>query len=322
MPALSIVVPVYNSGQYLRECLNSVAAQSFSDYELILVDDGSADGSGAICDEYARNDPRVRVLHQPNAGQSAARNRGVAAAKTDLICFIDSDDAVHPVFLEALCRALRENSAGAAVAGRVRGKAAPDGFYDPVAVQSEAFAIDEDRLLQLFRRNDTLYWTLFPCLIKKEICERYPLTEGRVMEDNAIACRWLWAAGTVARITTPLYYYRENPTGTMEEAFSEKKLDYLWALQEQLSFCEERGYAELRDAVTRHYAESAVWLAGRVKTELHNKKLASQVLREAVRLCRNNAPAALTAVEKRKLFKAAHPFLHRVRKKLGYLKKK
>ena len=87
MPLLTIVIPVYNAENYLKPCLDSVAAQEFTDYELVLVDDGSADGSGRICDEYAVRDPRIRVIHQSNGGQAAARNRGIDAAVGDYVGF-------------------------------------------------------------------------------------------------------------------------------------------------------------------------------------------------------------------------------------------
>ena len=104
MPEVSVIVPVYNVESYLPECLDSILAQSFRDYELILVDDGSTDKSGAICEEYAEKDGRIRVLRQSNKGQSAARNLGVAESKSKLLCFIDSDDAVNPVLLESFYR--------------------------------------------------------------------------------------------------------------------------------------------------------------------------------------------------------------------------
>lgn len=109
MPLLTIVIPVYNAENYLKPCLDSVAAQEFTDYELVLVDDGSADGSGRICDEYAVRDPRIRVIHQSNGGQAAARNRGIDAAVGDYVGFCDNDDILHP----SIFRVLLEN-AGAA----------------------------------------------------------------------------------------------------------------------------------------------------------------------------------------------------------------
>ena len=92
---LSIIVPVYNVAQWLPETVDSVLEQTFRDFELILVDDGSGDGSGEICDSYAEKDSRVRVIHQKNAGVSAARNAGVAAAEGDWIGFVDSDDIIE-----------------------------------------------------------------------------------------------------------------------------------------------------------------------------------------------------------------------------------
>ena len=99
-PFISVIVPVYNAAPYLRRCVDSLLAQTFTDYELILVDDGSTDGSSAICDEYIRNCTRVRVIHQQNAGVSTARNVGIEAARGKYISFVDADDWVEPEFLQ------------------------------------------------------------------------------------------------------------------------------------------------------------------------------------------------------------------------------
>ena len=315
MPEISVIIPVYNTEKYLPACLDSVLAQTFRAFELILVDDGSTDGSGGICDRYARNDPRVRVIRQPNAGQSAARNRGAAAAQTALLCLLDADDAVNPILLESLLRALREADAGMAVSARVRGEAPPPGFFDPVPTETETLTVDQDVLLRLFRENDTLYWTPFPCLVKKSVYDRFPLTEGRIMEDNAVACRWLCAAGTVARIRTPLYFYRENPAGTMNAPFGVKKLDYLWALEEQLACFAEQGFGALEEAVLGHYTETAVWFASRAETELRDPGLTRRILRRAAAVQKRYAAFCPDAA-RRRLLKASHPGLHRIRKKL------
>ena len=92
MPKLSVIVPVYNTEKYLRECIDSILAQTFTDFELILVDDGSTDGSGAICDEYAGKDPRIRVIHQQNGGVTQARKTGAAYSRSDYVTYVDSDD--------------------------------------------------------------------------------------------------------------------------------------------------------------------------------------------------------------------------------------
>ena len=102
---ISVISPVYNVGPYLAPCLDSILAQTVQDWELILVDDGSTDGSGAVCDAYAGRDARIRVIHQPNAGPGAARNAGMDAARAPFLCFLDPDDKVDPDYLEILLSA-------------------------------------------------------------------------------------------------------------------------------------------------------------------------------------------------------------------------
>lgn len=104
---VSIVVPVYNAAKYLEECIASVFSQSFDDWELILVDDGSSDGSGLIIDRMAEADPRVKAIHRANGGMSAARNTGIAAARGEFMYFLDADDVLHPDALKLLLRRLR-----------------------------------------------------------------------------------------------------------------------------------------------------------------------------------------------------------------------
>ena len=101
-PQISIIVPVYNSEKYLGVCIDSILSQSFRDFELILVDDGSKDSSAQICDEYASQDKRVRVIHKVNGGVSAARNDGLDIAKGEYVTFIDSDDWVEREFLSTI----------------------------------------------------------------------------------------------------------------------------------------------------------------------------------------------------------------------------
>lgn len=103
-PLISIIVPVYNTESYLRNAIDSVLRQEYKNWELILVDDGSTDGSGRICDEYSENDPRVRVIHKPNSGVSDTRNKGLDMAKGEWIFFLDSDDELYPYSLSSLLK--------------------------------------------------------------------------------------------------------------------------------------------------------------------------------------------------------------------------
>ena len=117
MPELSIIVPVYKVEKYLPRCIDSILAQTFGDFELILIDDGSPDGCGRICDEYARKDKRIVVIHQKNMGVSAARNAGLDIARGRYIGFVDSDDWIEPQMYEVMMDAIRENGADMAVCG-------------------------------------------------------------------------------------------------------------------------------------------------------------------------------------------------------------
>ena len=102
MPKLSVIVPVYNTEKYLRECIDSILAQTFTDFELILVDDGSTDSSGAICDEYAGKDPRIQVIHQENGGVTRARKAAMRVAKGSWVSFIDSDDWIDSAMFDTM----------------------------------------------------------------------------------------------------------------------------------------------------------------------------------------------------------------------------
>lgn len=123
---ISVIIPVYNKVQYLRQCVDSVLAQTFRNYEIILVDDGSTDGSSAICDCYENSNEnesiRVRVIHQENAGVSAARNRGMEAAQGEYISFVDADDWVEPGFLQAFVDAIDDSGVDMVIQGYVNHK--------------------------------------------------------------------------------------------------------------------------------------------------------------------------------------------------------
>ena len=141
-PKITIIVPVYNVERYLRRCLDSIAAQTFTDWECILIDDGSPDTSGTICDEYAANDGRFRVIHQENRGVSAARNAGLDAARGEWIAFVDSDDWVEPDMCESICNVINDMGGGDLVMfdARFSDGSEPDALLKPKEMQFFSFA--------------------------------------------------------------------------------------------------------------------------------------------------------------------------------------
>ncbi len=124
---ISVIVPIHNSENYLKHCLDSVLNQTFKDFELLLIDDGSTDNSGKMCDDYAEKDGRIRVHHKIRGGVSSARNKGLKLAKGDFICFIDSDDYIHPQMLEILHKQIADNECDIAICDRKKVNS-PNGF--------------------------------------------------------------------------------------------------------------------------------------------------------------------------------------------------
>ena len=182
MPEISVIVPVYRAEAYLHDCVDSILAQTFSDFELILVDDGSPDNCGAICDDYAARDSRVRVIHQENQGQAAARNRALAVAKGDWVCFVDSDDDVHPQMLECLGQAADESGAAMSMCRMLEASEIPGDFSAPVEVSWERLSMEEEPLTALFDAGKYPGWVACAKLVRRELVQSYLFCPGRVYD--------------------------------------------------------------------------------------------------------------------------------------------
>lgn len=277
---ISIVIPVYNVEEYLDECLQSILHQTYRNYEVILIDDGSKDRSGEICDSYAAQYDCISVYHQTNQGQAAARNFGVEKAKSDWIAFVDSDDVAHPQMLEYLVRAQKQTEAKISACARVEGVELPEGFFETKPFLAENISISEESLYKL---HDTdFYWALFPSLIHKSICQSIKMPVGRVFEDNAVCCQWLHRSGSLAIVPHSLYYYRKNPNSTMNRIFTPKRLDYLWALKEQLEFYDHLEYHGMLNLVFSDYLSASFWLRQEVIENLGDRKIAENILKECM----------------------------------------
>ena len=253
MPKISVIVPVYNVEKYLHECVDSILAQTFTDFELILVNDGSKDNSGTICDEYAGKDKRITVIHQKNQGQAAARNNAITIAKGEWIHFVDSDDLIHPQMLEILYSAVDENTQ-ISMCGLCKGTSLPDGFCSPKNDYSfKQCPINEQELISMY--NDFYqYWVVWAKLIKKEIVKKYLFTSGRIYEDTAAVFKWINETKYINITDEQLYFYRVNPNSTMQINFSLKNLDRLWALEEQMKYFDTTELNEIKKTIYKKYA--------------------------------------------------------------------
>lgn len=286
MPQISVIVPVYKAEAYLGDCIDSILNQTFSDLEIILVDDGSPDASGAICDAYAAREERVSVIHQENQGQAAARNHAMPLAKGEWICFVDSDDLIHPQMLELLYEAAQKGNCGISMCQMLEAVELPESFLAQQEENFEVVAMDEARLVQLHDADLYPGWVACAKLIRREYIEHHPFTPGRVYEDNAVVCHWIYEAQRMTVMDHRLYFYRGNPDSTTKKAFSLKRLDYLWALEEIISFCTDAGFFTLRDRFVDRYAEIVAGNYRAVCYELNRPDVAKQIRRNARKLIR------------------------------------
>ena len=212
MPEISVIVPVYKVEKYIHRCIDSILAQTFTDFELILVDDGSPDRCGEICDEYATKDKRIVVIHQENAGVSAARNVGLSAADGQYICFIDSDDVIDSEYCQVLYDMLQQGS------------------YDFSACATQRFSGDEpsveqgeivlttytnvDFLMgQINRESEIGPWNK---LFRRDAIKKIRFREDRRYEDVVFSVDLaINLQNGVIFTTRPLYYYRMQPDSFM-----------------------------------------------------------------------------------------------------------
>ncbi len=218
---ISVIIPVYNVERYLEECINSIQNQTYTDIEVILVNDGSIDTSVLICEKYCEQDNRFKLINQENQGQSAARNKGVAASTGEFIVFVDSDDVIKANYLEELMKYMTEE------VDIVESKFTPhkDEFL------AEAFK----ETVILFEGNSQEAVKIFPNhvlsvnpvtkLYRRSIVESVPYLEGFIFEDIYSGIGMLKYIRKIIKIDYVGYYYRQHSTSTMHRTFTEKNLD-------------------------------------------------------------------------------------------------
>ena len=220
-PMISVIIPVYKVEQYLARCVDSVLRQTYQNFEIILVDDGSPDRCGALCDEYARQDPRISVIHKENGGLSSARNAGIEAAKGRWLQFLDSDDYIAEDMMENLLNACLQDHTSMAIGGRIDVDAGT-GAQTPGLVPGKRETIPWQeciRRLMLQEGGDFSSWDkLYAAELFREI--RFPL--GRICEDVAIMYRVIREAGQVSMVPTPVSYYYHRPDSITTAGFAEK----------------------------------------------------------------------------------------------------
>lgn len=280
MPQVSIIVPVYNSEKYLRDCLDSILNQTFSDYELILVDDGSTDCSGNICDEYSKTDNRICVYHQKNRGQAAARNFAVTVSNAEWLAFVDSDDVIHPQYLERLMKCI---DSGAGVCCCLMKEEEKISAFSELEqrIKYSKHTVDEVFMMGEVA-SGIAGFVVWAKILKKSIIENHPFTEGRVFEDNAVVKKWLYTAREITILEEPLYHYRINYSGTSKGSFDAKKVeDVLWSRDEIIDFYKEKGLHKAYEQAEIDYILFAINLYFKLrKTDEENAERLKKIILE------------------------------------------
>ena len=227
MCEISIIVPVYKVEKYLKKCVDSILAQTFSDFELILVDDGSPDNSGRICDDYAKKDARVRVVHKQNGGLSSARNAGIEVAKGKYLGFVDSDDYIAEDMYELLYKAITKEEADLSICGIYdvyEGK-------DPIIKPTIKKTVTAEEALLLILQGNIISVHAVNKLYKRELFSTIRYPEGKYHEDSFIIVDLLNQCHKVAIDSEQKYYYYHRLGSINTESFSEKQFEFIEALE-------------------------------------------------------------------------------------------
>ena len=232
MELISVIVPVYNVESYVAECIESIQNQTYMNLEIILVNDGSTDASGDICDKYAAYDERIQVIHKENAGVSAARNTGIEAANGDYIGFVDSDDYIAPTMYEDMLKLMAEHDLDIieCTAFRNNGDTNIEGC--------------NDGSLEIFNRDEALKMAMYDCFVavwsqlyKRRVISDVRFPVGRKFEDSAVSYLFIANTKRVGHINRCLYYYRLNPNSTTQTSFDPKsRWDFVLGYEERLQY--------------------------------------------------------------------------------------
>lgn len=250
MAEITVIVPVYNVEKYLSRCVDSILNQSFTDFELILVDDGSPDRCGEICDIFAEKDKRIKVIHQNNRGLPGARNSGTKIASGIYISYIDSDDYVEKDYLQILYSLIKKHNADISIASFFP--------FDDVSSNIDStetvYYSGRDAVENIGKQHSYKFRTSCAKLLKTQIAKMIPFPERlKSGEDFATTYKWLFMAKRVVDTNIQIYHYNRENTNSITHQFQLKNLDEL-KVDEMLTFFQEYGFYDN----LRIYAEELV----------------------------------------------------------------
>lgn len=252
---ISVIVAAYNIGEYLPRCLDSLLAQSYRKLEIIVVDDGSGDDTGAVCDRYAGEHERIKVIHHHrNEGPSGARNKGLAIAKGDYIGYVDGDDWVEPEMYAAMLRACEEQECDIAVCAyrEIGAENTKERF------SGEQYVLTQKEALEIYicdNRQFHIYHSVWSKLFKRSVIEKLEFPAGRKSEDIIYTTKALLNISSCVFLDTPYYNYRVNRKGSiMNEQVRERRFrDEIPFWREQIECLGKAGFSELSEKAAYYF---------------------------------------------------------------------
>ena len=254
MAEISIIVPVYNVEKYLENCIESILNQTFKDFELILVDDGSTDNSGKICDIYKKKDSRIKVIHKNNGGLSSARNAGIDVAGGKYIGFVDSDDSIHPKMYETLYDLISKYNSDIAICNFKN-------IYNMLYKEYEEIEMNGIIEMSNIEAINNLYDSTIGLRLRvswNKLYNKYLFNDirfelGRVHEDEFIAHKILYKSNKVVYIDRELYYYLQREGSIMHDKSLKKDTDWILAFSDRMKFCKRMGLNDIYEGTCYIY---------------------------------------------------------------------
>lgn len=239
---ISVIIPVFNVEKFLPRCVESVQKQTYTNIEIILVDDGSPDRCAEICDAYAEKDSRIRVIHKKNGGLSDARNAGMDIARGEYFCFIDSDDYIQPTMLEHMSSAIESSGAKLALCNLMCVDEKGSRVFDAQesCIQSGVFSAHE-LLPRFYQKLGWYYIVAWNKLYHRSLFEDIRFPFGKIHEDEYIAAQIIWNAQTIVCLESEEYIYIYQRKGSiMNSRKVRSHCDWLEALYQRFEFCKEK----------------------------------------------------------------------------------
>lgn len=279
---LSVIVAIYNVEKYLSECIDSLCNQTYTNLEIILVDDGSTDSSGNICEDYAKKDTRIKVIHQKNGGVSSARNAGLNAMTGSYLTIVDSDDTLLPQAFEDSIKNLEKHNLDYVSFGSYRsGNGGNGSGLLSLSLENE----HDTRLKECLSHEGIMGWGV---IYKKELWENIRYPDGRVYEDSVVAYQIIDKASRCGHIDKEYYYYRKTDSGICQSAIFKPnvRFDLILASQDRLKFAEQKNMCilEARSALIKSILSylTSYYANNNSKDDKYN--YAVELLREQKRL--------------------------------------